>query len=191
MGKKTKGNSAEKAMAKAAKKTKQEKSAQKKALKDQRKEQSRLDAHQPKKAPQGGGKKNKKPKANEEEDLDALLEQFKKEWETEHDVQEERQSGPPSRRANATLTACPLGTDLWLFGGEYFDGERYVFHMFLRPRFQRRGEIGTNVFPRTVPTFMPISTVIRRTQGLSQKWTDWIPTPIRMRRMVVMVPIMR
>lgn len=133
MGKKTKGNSVEKAQAKAAKKAKQEKSAQKKALKDQKKAQDRVDAHQPnnkKSQPQqqqqGGKKGKKKGGKTDEDDLDALLDAFKKEWEQDHEVQEERASGPPSRRANATLTACPLGTDLWLFGGEYFDGERYV-----------------------------------------------------------------
>mgnify|MGYP001563692267 FL=1 len=30
--------------------------------------------------------------------------------------------GPPSRRANATLTACPVKDHLYLFGGEYYDG---------------------------------------------------------------------
>lgn len=30
--------------------------------------------------------------------------------------------GPPSRRANATLTPCPVKDHLYLFGGEYFDG---------------------------------------------------------------------
>lgn len=132
MGKKSKGNSAEKAMAKAAKKAKQEKSAQKKAMKDQRKAEDRVGSHQSK--PKQGKKdkqgKQKKKGKDDEEDLDALLEQFKKDWEQDHQVQEERQSGPPSRRANATLTACPLGTDLWLFGGEYFDGERYVCRRF-------------------------------------------------------------
>ena len=33
---------------------------------------------------------------------------------------EEVTEGPPSRRANATLTACPNGAHLWCIGGEYF-----------------------------------------------------------------------
>ncbi len=28
--------------------------------------------------------------------------------------------GPPSRRANATLTPCPNGNHLWCIGGEFF-----------------------------------------------------------------------
>lgn len=33
---------------------------------------------------------------------------------------EEVVEGPPSKRANATLTACPNGNHLWCIGGEYF-----------------------------------------------------------------------
>ena len=33
---------------------------------------------------------------------------------------EELVEGPPSRRANATLTACPNGSHLWCIGGEFF-----------------------------------------------------------------------
>lgn len=41
---------------------------------------------------------------------------------TEHRTTEEV-ADIPSRRANATLTACPVSTNtLWLYGGEYFDG---------------------------------------------------------------------
>lgn len=29
-------------------------------------------------------------------------------------------------RLTYSLTACPLGNDLWLYGGEYYDGEKYV-----------------------------------------------------------------
>ena len=62
------------------------------------------------------------------EDLDALLEKYREEWEAQHAASEERTCSIPSRRANATLTPCPLGNDLWLFGGEYFDGDRCVFY---------------------------------------------------------------
>ena len=42
------------------------------------------------------------------------------EWEQAHTVTEEVVEGPPSKRANATLTACPNGNHLWCIGGEYF-----------------------------------------------------------------------
>ncbi len=101
-------------------------SAQKKALKTEKKQQSKVDAAAAQKSgKKGGGKgKGKKAGAADEEDLDALLAKFKADWELDHAVFEEKQSGPPSRRANAVLTPCPLGNDLWLFGGEYFDGEK-------------------------------------------------------------------
>ena len=78
----------------------------------------------------------------EEEDLDALLEQYRAEWEEQHSTTEEQTGVTPIRRANATyvlddfvmpsltvsLTPCPLGNDLWLYGGEYFDGEKCLFY---------------------------------------------------------------
>ena len=37
--------------------------------------------------------------------------------------------GPPSRRANATLTPCPNGNHLWCIGGEFFsDDGKAVSH---------------------------------------------------------------
>ncbi|KAK0558458.1 Kelch repeat-containing protein 3 [Tilletia horrida] len=138
MGNKKKGkggNSVEKARAKAAKKAKQERSADKKAAKSQNKRDNQLLTSTSKggkgsgAGAGGGGKggKGKKP-VDDEQDLDALLEQFRESWAAEHAVSEEKLSGPPSRRANATFTACPNGNDLWLIGGEYFDGDRANFY---------------------------------------------------------------
>lgn len=45
---------------------------------------------------------------------------MQKEWEAAHTVTEELVEGPPSRRASATLTACPNGNHLWCVGGEFF-----------------------------------------------------------------------
>ena len=60
---------------------------------------------------------------------------MRKEWEEAHTVAEELVEGPPSRRANATLTACPNGNHLWCIGGEFFseDGRavcstQYLIH---------------------------------------------------------------
>ena len=41
--------------------------------------------------------------------------------------------GPPSRRANATLTASPVSDHLYLFGGEYYDGQRVELFADVRP----------------------------------------------------------
>lgn len=45
------------------------------------------------------------------------------EWEEQHAVTEELVEGPPSRRANATLTPCPSGNHLWCIGGEFFSDD--------------------------------------------------------------------
>ncbi|KAG0698891.1 hypothetical protein DFH29DRAFT_939202 [Suillus ampliporus] len=55
---------------------------------------------------------------------------MKREWEEAHNVTEELVEGPPSRRANATLTPCPSGNYLWCVGGEFFsdDGKAYFYN---------------------------------------------------------------
>lgn len=55
---------------------------------------------------------------------------MRREWEDAHRVTEELVEGPPSRRANATLTACPNGNHLWCIGGEYFsdDGKAHFYN---------------------------------------------------------------
>ncbi|KAK7443217.1 Kelch repeat-containing protein 3 [Stygiomarasmius scandens] len=74
-------------------------------------------------------KKSSKSKDVEDndEDLESILEKMRKEWEETHAVTEELVEGPPSRRANATLTPCPNGNHLWCIGGEFFseDGKAY------------------------------------------------------------------
>ncbi|KAF9261281.1 galactose oxidase [Marasmius fiardii PR-910] len=79
-------------------------------------------------------KKAKSGRAKEEEDsdddLEAILDNFRREWEQAHAVTEELVEGPPSRRANATLTACPNGNHLWCIGGEWFseDGRAHFYN---------------------------------------------------------------
>ncbi|PBK64706.1 galactose oxidase [Armillaria solidipes] len=55
---------------------------------------------------------------------------MQREWEEAHTVTEELVEGPPSRRANASLTACPNGNHLWCIGGEFFsdDGKAYFYN---------------------------------------------------------------
>lgn len=66
----------------------------------------------------------------EDEDLEAILDKMNREWEDAHKVTEELVEGPPSRRANATLTPCPSGNYLWCIGGEFFsdDGKAYFYN---------------------------------------------------------------
>ncbi|KAI0294029.1 hypothetical protein B0F90DRAFT_1759473, partial [Multifurca ochricompacta] len=71
-----------------------------------------------------------KDELNDDQDLEAILENIRREWEESHAVTEELVEGPPSRRANATLTACPSGDYLWCIGGEFFsqDGKAYFYN---------------------------------------------------------------
>ncbi|KZT70021.1 galactose oxidase [Daedalea quercina L-15889] len=55
---------------------------------------------------------------------------MRREWEEAHKVTEELVEGPPSRRANATLTPCPSGNYIWAIGGEFYsdDGKAYFYN---------------------------------------------------------------
>ncbi|KAF9237721.1 galactose oxidase [Melanogaster broomeanus] len=77
-----------------------------------------------------GVKTQKDKDDQDEEDLEGILDKMRREWEEAHTVTEELVAGPPSRRANATLTACPNGNHLWCIGGEYFsdDGKAYFYN---------------------------------------------------------------
>lgn len=108
MGKKKSAAKVEsKASAKAAKKVK----AEQKIDKKQKKKQTKADD-------------------DDEEDLETILEKMRQEWEDAHAVTEELVEGPPSRRANATMTACPNGNHLWCIGGEFFspDNKAYFYN---------------------------------------------------------------
>jgi len=129
MGKKGKGDlGATKAAAKAAKRAKQESKAAKLETKKAKKANPTTTATNNGNATKGKGKNKGGKTIEEEEDLDALLKNFREAWQSEHSSTEEKVGQAPSRRANATLTPCPQGTDLYLFGGEYFDGVRALFY---------------------------------------------------------------
>ncbi|KAH9848749.1 hypothetical protein C2E23DRAFT_842407 [Lenzites betulinus] len=66
---------------------------------------------------------------DDDQDLESILDKIKREWEEAHKVTEELVEGPPSRRANATLTPCPNGNHLWCIGGEFFsdDGKAHFY----------------------------------------------------------------
>ncbi|THU86834.1 hypothetical protein K435DRAFT_970138 [Dendrothele bispora CBS 962.96] len=100
--------SASKTTAKAAKKTKAAQKVEKKEKK----------------------KSSKTKDIEDDDDLESILERMRKEWEEAHTVTEELVEGPPSRRANATLTTCPNGIHLWCIGGEFFseDGRAFFYN---------------------------------------------------------------
>lgn len=104
MGKVKKAKKVDKVQLKAAKKEKGEKKSAVKEIKAVKKK--------------GKGKED----AVDEDDLIKTLEEYRERWAAEHKVTEDVVDGPPSRRANATLTPCPVKDHLYLFGGEYFDG---------------------------------------------------------------------
>ncbi|KAK0231789.1 galactose oxidase [Armillaria nabsnona] len=74
--------------------------------------------------------KSKDEFEDDDDDLEGILEKMQREWEEAHTVTEELVEGPPSRRANASLTACPNGNHLWCIGGEFFsdDGKAYFYN---------------------------------------------------------------
>ncbi|KAI7097847.1 galactose oxidase, partial [Hortaea werneckii] len=64
----------------------------------------------------------------EDADLDAILAQYQKEQEQFLKVTE-TQSEPPKVRGSATLAASPSnGSEIFLFGGEYFNGQLALFN---------------------------------------------------------------
>ncbi|RMY67736.1 hypothetical protein D0863_07589 [Hortaea werneckii] len=107
-------------MAKDAKKKKADKKA-------------RVAQKQEKKAGQKEKKQSKKSKDDvdsdaEDADLDAILAQYQKEQEQFLKVTE-TQSEPPKVRGSATLVASPSnGSEIFLFGGEYFNGQLALFN---------------------------------------------------------------
>ncbi|KAJ7774810.1 galactose oxidase [Mycena metata] len=76
-----------------------------------------------------GKQKKVEDDEDSDDDLEGILEKLRVEWEEAHKVTEELADGPPSRRANATLTACPNGNHLWCIGGEFFseDGKAFFY----------------------------------------------------------------
>ncbi|GAA6002432.1 hypothetical protein JCM10207_001116 [Rhodosporidiobolus poonsookiae] len=107
-----KGGADAKAAAKAAKKAKNEKKSVAKDTKQIKKKRG----------------KDKEEEVMAEDDFLMSLEQFRAKWAEDHKVTEDIVEGPPSRRANATLSPCPVSDRVWLFGGEYYDGQKVEMH---------------------------------------------------------------
>ncbi|EIW72802.1 hypothetical protein TREMEDRAFT_72882 [Tremella mesenterica DSM 1558] len=111
--------SASKAASKAAKKVKQAEKAAKKEVQ----------------AFNAAGKKGKGRLADEEEDLEAILERYQREMAANTMTTMTTLDGPPPPRTGAlflpspsTLASEPAGNHLYLLFGEYFDGSRATFY---------------------------------------------------------------
>ena len=97
-----------------------------KAKRDQRRGETRARAEQ--KSSKSEQKKDKKDaNKKDEEDLDALLAEFKAMQADTKTVKEEVVP-PPSPRANCTLTIHPTKEELLLFGGERYDGQKNILY---------------------------------------------------------------
>jgi hypothetical protein len=93
---------------------------------------ARVAAKQDKKATQKEKKSSKKPKDDdsdaEDADLDAILAEYQKQQEQFLKVTE-TVCEPPSARSSATLVASPSNSsELFLFGGEYYNGALASFY---------------------------------------------------------------
>ncbi|KAJ3260343.1 hypothetical protein HK103_000978 [Boothiomyces macroporosus] len=86
-------------------------------------------------------KKSKKSRKDEDvEDIDAILDEFRKQQTDMYKVTEEANCAPPSRRANASLSVNPLNpSELILFGGEYYDGQKvYMYNDFFKYNIEKK-----------------------------------------------------
>lgn len=125
-GKTKASKSGSKAEAKAAKKAKLASKAERKEAKKTKDVKSAGGASGSS-GKRGKGKNKASVQDDDEEDLIQTLEEYRRKWQEDHKVTEET-TDTPSRRANATLTACPTDSNiLWLYGGEYFDGTSNFF----------------------------------------------------------------
>ena len=81
-----------------------------------------------------------RPKKGEDiEDIDAILHELALEQQAKFKVTEENQCEPPCRRANCSLTSNPLDSELFLYGGESFDGQKVtVYNDFYKFHTERR-----------------------------------------------------
>ncbi|KAF9959435.1 hypothetical protein BGZ65_000404 [Modicella reniformis] len=101
----------------------------KKKSKEKEQHKARVAEKQERKQSKKEQKVKTKNVEEEEEDIETILANFKKEQEEKVRIVEEIWSGPPSRRANATLTANPINSnELIFFGGEFFDGAKCAFY---------------------------------------------------------------
>lgn len=80
---------------------------------------------------------------------------MRRDWEDAHKVTEELVEGPPSRRANATFTPCPVGNYLWCIGGEFFseDGQAVSYFKCSKPTIAKYLKISLAFLQRCLPLY--------------------------------------
>lgn len=120
-----------------------------KAKRAERRNETRVKADQ-----KAGKSEMKKEKRNankkDEEDIDALLAEFKS-MQTDTKAVKEQVVPPPSPRANCTLTVHPSKDELLLFGGERYDGKKNLFYADLLRYSIKRNEWKHVLTPNTPP----------------------------------------
>lgn len=72
--------------------------------------------------------------------------------------------GPPSRRANATLTPCPNGNHLWCIGGEYFSEDGKAVRIVFTPSCDTCSHPTTQYFYNDVFRYSPDKVRLRTVQ---------------------------
>ena len=120
-----------------------------KAKRAERRGETRM--HQEEKASKSNAKREKRgANRKDEDDLDALLAEFREMQAATKSVKEEVVP-PPSPRANCSLTAHPSKDELLLFGGERYDGKRNVFYADMFRYSIKRNEWKHLLIPNTPP----------------------------------------
>ncbi|KAI8915871.1 hypothetical protein EDD86DRAFT_174584, partial [Gorgonomyces haynaldii] len=110
----------------------------------------------------------------EEEDIDAILEEIKQQQLLQQTIQESIE--PPTRRANASLSVDPLTNDLILFGGEYYNGKNvYLYNDFFRYNIDKQ-EWKRYIIPNGPQPRSSHQTVITN-QGLLFVWGGEFTSP--------------
>lgn len=105
--------------------------------------EAKVNKSQAKKEKRGANKKD-------EEDLESILDEFRKMTSATKVVKEEVVP-PPSPRANGTLTVHPSKDELLFFGGERYDGKKNVFYADLYRYSIKRNEWKHVLIPNTPP----------------------------------------
>ena len=81
---------------------------------------TKRDKKKKKRDPTVSAKNKLKKKEEEEEDIEELIQEFKRSQTNNATIV----TCAPSRRANASMITCPVSINIYLFGGEFYDGRK-------------------------------------------------------------------